>query len=94
MSVAMTYGNMGLVYYNLGNFEKALEMHERDLEIKLKTVGPLHASVADTKLNIGIVYSNKGDQAAAKASYKEAYDIYLRCFGPDHPKITGLAPFI
>ena len=90
----MTYGNMGLVYYNLGNFEKALEMHEKDLEIKLKTVGPLHASVATTKKDIGIVHHHLGDPATAKNYYKEAYEIFLTALGPDHPETTGLAPFI
>ena len=39
----MTYGNMGCVYEKLGKFEKALEMHQKDLEIKLQAVGQHHA---------------------------------------------------
>jgi hypothetical protein len=41
MSVAMAYGNMGCVYETLGMLEKALERHEKDLKIRLKTVGQL-----------------------------------------------------
>ena len=32
---AKTYGNMGCVYQSMGDFPKALECHNRDLEIKL-----------------------------------------------------------
>ena len=59
MSVAMTYDKMGNVYYQLGNFEKALEMHKKNLDIKLKIVGPAHVAVATTKKNIGVVYQIK-----------------------------------
>ncbi len=38
VDVARTYGNMGNVFSQLGMYEKALEMHEKDLEIKLLTV--------------------------------------------------------
>ena len=47
--VAMTYGNMGCVYDSMGDFPKALECHNRDLEIKLRVFGPEHLLVADTK---------------------------------------------
>ena len=55
-SVAVTYGNMGLVYDSMGDFPKALEYHNRDLEIKIQVFGPEHLVVAETKTNIGSVY--------------------------------------
>ncbi len=46
----------GVVYEKLGNFEKALEMYEMDLEITIKSLGVHHVNVADTKQDIGLVY--------------------------------------
>ena len=40
VDVARTNDNMVNVNFQLGMYEKALEMHEKDLEIKLFTVGP------------------------------------------------------
>ncbi len=39
VDVARTYGNMGCVEESLGNFQKALEYHEKSLEIKIKSLG-------------------------------------------------------
>ncbi len=41
VDVARTYhdGNMGCVEESLGNFKKALEYHEKSLEIKIKSLG-------------------------------------------------------
>ena len=35
MDVASTYDNIGIVYMRLGNFQKALEYHEKALEIRI-----------------------------------------------------------
>ena len=40
----------------MGDFPKALEYHNRDLEIKIQVFGPEHLVVAETKTNIGSVY--------------------------------------
>ncbi len=52
---------------SLGRLEKALEMHEKDLEIKLNTVGIGHACVVTTKFNIGNVYKQLGKFAHAQS---------------------------
>ncbi len=78
----------------LGNFQKALEYHEKALEIRIKSLGPHHVAVATTKKNIGIVHGTMGNQTTAKNYYKEAYAIYLKSLGPNHPFTKGLAPFI
>jgi hypothetical protein len=44
--VAESYNNLGLVYDDQDNYDKAFEYHEKCLVIALKTVGAEHA---DTK---------------------------------------------
>lgn len=39
LKTATTYNNIGLVYHNMGKYEKALEYYERSLKIRLVTIG-------------------------------------------------------
>ncbi len=64
--------NIGLVYYNKGDYPKALEYYERCLEIETKIKGKDSIDVAETLNNIGSVYYNKGD-------YPKALECYERC---------------
>ena len=42
----MTYGNMANVYYSKGEFDRALEFHEKALAIQKKMLGEEHPEVA------------------------------------------------
>ncbi len=72
---------MGAVEEQLGNFQKALDLYEKALEIFL---GPAHASVAMTKENIGYVYEQLGDLAQARSCIEEAHSIFMQSLGPHH----------
>ena len=43
---------MGIVFEKLGDYEKALFHHQNALDIKIKSLGKAHASVASTEHNI------------------------------------------
>jgi hypothetical protein len=45
--------NMGVVQKELGNFEKALELYGKALEIQLQGLGHFHVYVARTYVNMG-----------------------------------------
>ena len=90
-----TYNNMGIVFKELGDYEKAFSLPEGTaLDIKIKSLGGAHVSVADTKQNIGIVHGKRGDQGLATQYFREAYAIYLKSLGANHPTTKGLAPFV
>ena len=84
-------GNMGCVYDSLGKFDNALEIHEKDLEIKIKTVGLRHESVARTKFNIGLVYLQLGNLSQARLQFENAHTIFVQSLGPDHPNTKWAA---
>ena len=84
LNVASTYCDMGVVYEQLGNFQKALEIYEMDLEITQKCLGDNHASVADTKYNIARLYRDQGDNVQAKTLFREAAEVYTKVYGADH----------
>jgi hypothetical protein len=50
-----------LVYQQQGKYQKALEMHMKSLEIKIRVCGgDSHTSVADSYNNIGATYQRQG----------------------------------
>ncbi|CAF4280173.1 unnamed protein product, partial [Rotaria sordida] len=59
--LAQSYNNIGLVYYNMGEYSKALSSHERSLEIKKIALPPNHPDLAKSYNNIGMVYDNMGE---------------------------------
>ena len=94
VSVADTYNNMANVYNRQGHYERALEYHQKSLDIKIKVVGHDHLSVADSYQNIGIVYHHQGNKVEATEMYTKAYRIFLKVLGPDHSRTLALEPFV
>ena len=86
MSVADTYGNMGIVYRKQGDYERALFHYQNALEIYKKSVGDCHVSVADTKYNKALVYKRQGAIAQARRLFGEAGSIYSDAYGAAHSK--------
>ena len=68
MTVAISYNNIGLVYYEKGDLDKALEYHQRALTIKERDA-PNSLTVATSYNNIGLVYYEKGDLDQALEHY-------------------------
>ena len=56
IDVALTLENIGIVYWNQGNYPKALEYYESSLKIKTKIKGKDSIDFALTLGNIGLVY--------------------------------------
>ena len=77
---AISYNNIGVVYINRGDYDKALEYFKQALEIREKSIGK-----ADSYNNIGIVYNNRGNYDKALEYLKQALDIYEKVLGKEHP---------
>ena len=56
LALATTYSNLGIVYRNLGELERAKEYHILAMEIEKEKLGPQHVGLATTYSNLGIVY--------------------------------------
>ncbi|CAF0898807.1 unnamed protein product [Didymodactylos carnosus] len=85
---ALAHNNLGRVYDNKGDYEKALKSYEKSLEIKLISLPPNHPSIATTYNNIGLVYDNQGDYEKALKSYEKSLEIKLISLLPNHPDIA------
>jgi tetratricopeptide (TPR) repeat protein len=76
---------MAIVFYNQGQYEKALEWYGRALDGKEKTLGKDHPSTLDTVHNMAGVFYNQGQYEKALEWYGRALDGYEKTLGKDHP---------
>lgn len=83
--VAAGYNTLGLINESLGNFDLALEMHERALKILEKTLGLRHPNVGASMNNLGLVFLDQGRYAEAAATFGRALEVRRSSLGEDHP---------
>ena len=67
--------NLGTSYYGLGDYSKAIEYHEKALEITKNTFGDNHPSIASFYNSLGVSYDILGDHHKAIEYYKKAFEI-------------------
>ena len=72
--MAAEYGNLGLVYLNLGKLDRAEEMHERALAIE-KELGRKEGVATDYG-NLGNIYRIRGDLHRAERMYGKALALF------------------
>ncbi|MBI3502430.1 MAG: tetratricopeptide repeat protein [Bacteroidetes bacterium] len=66
----LVLGNIGIVYYNLDNFDKAIEFYNRALEIH--TITGDSAGMANTLSNLGNIYKDKNEFDKAENYFSKA----------------------
>jgi TonB family protein len=75
--------------YRTGNYQHALVLAEKALEVAEKAVGPNHPSVA-TSLNIlAALHYAQGRYVQAEPLYKRSLAIREKILGPDHPEVAA-----
>ncbi len=85
---AKCYNDLGVVYWNNGNRELALQYHEKALEIRKSLTGEKVILEADSYNNIGLIYLQ--DLPAFAVDYFEkALSIYSEKLGGNHPKVAN-----
>ena len=72
-SISSSYNNIGLVLHNQGNYEKALEYHEKSLKIR-QEIGD-KKGIGDCYSNIGIIYKIQGNYEKALECYEKTKKI-------------------
>ncbi|AKB46332.1 hypothetical protein MSKOL_0555 [Methanosarcina sp. Kolksee] len=86
--VGVTLNYLGILYTNMGEYEKALPLYQRALEIIEKVLGPQHPSVATTLNNLAGLYESMGEYEKALPLYQRALDIREKVLGPQHPSVA------
>lgn len=81
---ARTYNNLGTEFESLGQYESALEQHEKCLAIFEKIFGTEHENTSTSYFNIGAVRRKLGDLDGALEMYNKSIAIDEIVKGTDH----------
>jgi tetratricopeptide (TPR) repeat protein len=89
--VAKSYNNIALIYDSQGNYEEALEIYTKSLDIKTRIYGgDNHLDVAASYNNIGTVYESLGKYEEALEMHSKSLDIKTRILGGNnHPDVSA-----
>jgi tetratricopeptide (TPR) repeat protein len=82
---------MGIVFFNQGEYGKALEWLQRALDGYENTLGKDHPSTLNTVNNMGVVFENQGEYGKALEWYQRALYGYESTLGKDHPSTRRTA---
>ncbi|CAF4190301.1 unnamed protein product, partial [Rotaria sordida] len=85
---AYCYHCLGLMKNAQGQYDVAIDFHEKSLAIYEKILSPNHPDLANSYNNIGQVYDNMGDYSKALEFYKKAHKIYEKALPPNHPDLA------
>jgi len=88
-ALAITYSNIGFVYKQKRDFNKALDNFENVLNIWTKIYSTNHPSVAFAYSNIGQIFIERGSYAKAQVNLQMALNIYLKYFGDKYPEVAN-----
>jgi pentatricopeptide repeat protein len=86
--VADTYNNMAIVLRSQGKLDDAMELHRKALDIKQKTLGEDHSSLADTYNNMANILQSQGMLEDAMELYGKALEIKMKTLGEDHSSVA------
>merc|ERR1711871_1634581 len=85
--LGIAYQRLATVYADQGDYPKALEYYQKDLDIAIASVGEQHMSVGETYNNTATVYVNQGDYPKALEYYQKALDITIASVGEQHMSV-------
>ncbi len=74
--------------YQKGQYDRAVVVAKKALDVAEKAVGPDHPSVATSLNNLALLYDTQGQYAPAEPLYKRSLAIREKALGPDHPDVA------
>jgi serine/threonine protein kinase/tetratricopeptide (TPR) repeat protein len=85
--VADAYDNLGRVYYQMAQYDLALENHQRALAIDERALGADHPTVAGIRFSMANAYGDGGEHERAIAEYRRTLATFQR-IDPQHSSIA------
>lgn len=83
LTLAALYNNLGVLYCDNTNYDKALEYHNKALSINIQLLGTDHLDTATSYNNIGTVYDDLGEFDRALEYYHKALAIEEKVLGQE-----------
>ena len=77
---------LGVSYRDIGDYNKAIEYHEKALEIRINALGENQPELYN---NLGISYDGLGDYGKAIEYHEKALEIRINTLGENHPDVAS-----
>ena len=87
VATAAFYYEFGAANENQGQYPKAIEFHQKALDIRLKTLGKDDVKVAYSYNGLGSAYRCQGNSPKAIEYHEKALAIRLKTLGAEHPDV-------
>jgi tetratricopeptide (TPR) repeat protein len=81
------FSSLGQQFSFVGDYEKAVDCHEKSLSINLKIHGDLNSSIGSSYNNLGEVWREKGDYDKSAEYYEKSLAINLNIHGDQHSSV-------
>ncbi len=88
-NIATIYSNMGIIYDDLGEYVKAIEMYQNTVQIQEIFLRENHPDLATSWHNIGIICNKIEEYETALNMYQRALRIRLQVLGENHPEVAS-----
>jgi len=87
VDLALVVFDLGQLYDNGAERQKARPLYERSLSLLERSVGPNHPRVANVLRRLGVILSTEGDFVRADSLIRRALEIQEKALGPDDPEL-------
>ena len=88
INIAASYNKRGQVYYNQGEYLKALECFLKSLDIRKSIYEDSHPALGPSYNNVGSVYEKLGELKKALEYHLKSLDINTSAYGENHPEVA------
>ena len=78
-----------MTLYQKGQYDRAVVVAKKALDMAEKAVGPNHPSVATSLNNLAGLYGTQGRYAEAEPLYRRSLAIREKALGPDYPDVAA-----
>ncbi len=87
--LATSLGNLAIAYRDQGEYEKALNLHDRSLKLEHEVHDSLHPDIASGYNNLAFTYQQMGKYQAADSLHQIALSMRRELFPSDHHHIAS-----
>ena len=84
--MATALNNLGGLYYNIWDLQKAEEFFLKSLKIRETIYGEIDSNVASSLSNLSFLYDSNGKKEEALNFALKAYKMSDKIYGPKHPE--------
>jgi tetratricopeptide (TPR) repeat protein len=79
---------LGKMYYDKGEYGRAVEYGQKGLAIDLKTKGANHPDLITAYNRLGLAFHRQGEYDRAIEAYRNAWKIQIQTVGESHPDVA------